>query len=367
MHSPSNLKRTPLCEEHQRLNARMVEFGGWLMPVQYTSIIQEHNAVRTGCGLFDISHMGEVRVSGRDATAFLNHLLTNDSSKLAAGQAQYSLMCNERGGVMDDLYVYRVTSDVYLLVINASHIEKDVQWMQRQSVGKSVTLENVSDRTSGLALQGPRAASVMDQLIPNLSRDLPRNHVAKHSLLGHDTFVARTGYTGEDGFELFLFNDAAVPVWQKLLSLGAVPCGLGSRDTLRLEMCYPLHGNDLSDETTPIEAGLGFFVALEKPAFVGKEILQRQNQVGTEKRLVAFTMDDRGAIPRQHYPILRGDRQVGEVTSGSMSPSLQIGIGMGYVRSECAGTGGKLDVQIRGKHSPATQVKKPFYKRRTLL
>lgn len=347
----------------------MVEFGGWSMPLQYTSILQEHHAVRNHCGLFDISHMGEVRVTGEAAESFLNELLTNDAGKLAAGQAHYSLMCNERGGVIDDLYAYRLASNVFLLVINASHIDKDVSWMQSQqsrwlagNPGRDLDIENVSDKTSALALQGPNAAGLLDGVIADISKRLPRNRIAKLNLLRHDVFVARTGYTGEDGFELIMFNDAVLSIWQKLVERGAMPCGLGARDTLRLEMCYPLHGNDLTEDTTPLEAGLGFFVALDKPSFVGKEILQRQKQVGTEKRLVAFTMKDRGAIPRQHYKLLRGDAPVGEVTSGSMSPSLQIGVGMGYVQTKYAKVNEPLQVEIRGRNAPAVIVKKPFYK-----
>jgi len=365
MQPETALKRTPLCEEHKRLGARMVEFGGWLMPVQYSSILQEHHAVRKACGIFDISHMGEVRVTGKGATAYLNHLLTNDSSKLAIGQAQYSLMCNERGGVIDDLYVYRVGEDVFLLIINASHIEKDVQWMQSHRGSHEVTLENVSDKTSAVALQGPNAVAILDNVIPNISSGLTKNQVARTRFDNHDIFVARTGYTGEDGFELVMSNEAVLTVWQRLVALGATPCGLGARDTLRLEMCYPLHGNDLSEDMTPIEAGLGFFVALDKPAFVGKEILQQQKQAGTQKRLVAFTQSERGAIPRQHYAITRDGSRIGEVTSGSMSPTLQIGIGMGYVKSEFGRVGEVLGVEIRGKQSPAVIVKKPFYRKTT--
>lgn len=362
MESIDNLKPTLLSEEHERMGARMVGFGGWLMPVQYAGILHEHHAVRKGVGLFDISHMGEVRVSGSGAADYLNHLLVNDVRKLATGQAHYSLLCNERGGVIDDLYVYRVGGQAYLLVINASHIDKDLQWMQAQQGRHEVTIENVSDKTSALALQGPQAVSLLDQLSPGVGSAIPRNHVARRSILGHEIFVARTGYTGEDGFELVMFNEAVLPVWRKLVELGATPCGLGARDTLRLEMCYPLHGNDLSETTTPIEAGLGFFVALEKPSFIGKEILQRQKQVGTEKRLVAFTMKERGAIPRQHYAISKDGSVAGEVTSGSMSPSLGIGIGMGYVKPEAAKIGETLDIEIRGKKSTATIVKKPFYR-----
>ncbi|MSR64347.1 MAG: glycine cleavage system aminomethyltransferase GcvT [Verrucomicrobiae bacterium] len=358
----TDLKPTPLCDEHKRLGARMVGFGGWLMPVQYASILQEHHAVRKACGLFDISHMGEVRVTGHGAADYLNNLLTNDVRKLAVGQAQYSFLCNEHGGVIDDLYVYRIGEETYLLLINASHIEKDFLWMQSQRRNHDVALENVSDKTSALALQGPNAVALLEQLSPGISAAIPRNHVARKNILGHDVFVARTGYTGEDGMELVLFNEAALQVWRKLIHLGATPCGLGARDTLRLEMCYPLHGNDLSEATTPIEAGLGFFVALDKPSFVGKEVLQQQKQVGTEKRLVAFTMNERGAIPRQHHAIARAGSPAGEVTSGSMSPSLNIGIGMGYVKPESAKVGELLEIEIRGKKSPATIVNKPFYR-----
>lgn len=358
----NELKRTPLAAEHQRLGARMVEFGGWLMPVQYSGILHEHKAVREACGIFDISHMGEVLVSGQGALAFLNHLLTNDASKLAPGQAHYSLMCNESGGVIDDLYVYRIGPSEFLLVINASHIPKDFEWMNSQRGSFNVALENASEKTSALALQGPGAAAVLEALCPRIGNEAPRNHLVKQNLLGHDVLVARTGYTGEDGFEILLGNESVLPVWQKLLELGAVPCGLGARDTLRLEMCYPLHGNDLDEKTTPIEAGLGFFVALDKPAFVGRDSLFRQKREGTAKKLVAFTTKERGAIPRQHYAIRRDGMHVGEVTSGSMSPSLGIGIGMGYVATASATPGQRLEIEIRGKLSPADIVRKPFYK-----
>lgn len=340
----------------------MVEFGGWLMPVQYRGILHEHKAVRESCGIFDISHMGEVRVSGQEALAFLNHLLTNDASQLAPGQAHYSLMCNETGGVIDDLYLYRTGPSEFLLVINASHIPKDFEWMQSQRGSFNVTLENVSEKTSALALQGPGAVAILGALCPRIGNEAPRNHIVQQNLLGHNVLVARTGYTGEDGFEIVLGNESVLSVWRKLLELGAVPCGLGARDTLRLEMCYPLHGNDLDENTTPIEAGLGFFVALDKPAFVGRDNLLRQKREDTAKKLVAFTTKERGAIPRQHYAIRRDGMRVGEVTSGSMSPSLGIGIGMGYVATAGANPGQGLEIEIRGKLSPADIVRKPFYK-----
>ncbi len=333
------------------------------MPVQYSSILGEHHAVRTASGLFDISHMGEVRVSGGGATQSLNALLTNDVRHLAVGEAQYSLMCNERGGVIDDLYVYRTGDATYLLVINASHINKDIAWMRSHLDGPGVTVEDLSAQTSALALQGPRALTLFEQLKARPAVVPSRNHTAEVNLLGHDALIARTGYTGEDGLELFLRDEAVLDVWRRLLDLGAVPCGLGARDTLRLEMCYPLHGNDLSEETTPIEAGLAAFVGRDKPRFIGKEILQQQREMGTEKRLVAFRMNERGAIPRPHCSVMFEGRQAGEVTSGTMSPSLQIGIGMGYVNSGLAQIGNSLEIEIRGRNPRATIVKKPFYRR----
>jgi aminomethyltransferase len=368
MSSDVQLKRTPLYESHRRLNARLVEFGGWEMPVQYDGILAEHNAVRTDCGIFDISHMGEVRVSGPRALEFLNHLLTNDLAKLSVGQGQYNLMCNERGGTVDDLYAYRIGEEEYLLIINASRIEADVPHIQAvaASLGFSadeLQIEDCSGYAAGIAVQGPRSAAVMEALLPGIAAEVKRNRIVWKSLANENVLVARTGYTGEDGFEFVMHADAAAAVWELLLKQGAKPCGLGARDTLRTEMCYPLYGHELDEETSPIEAGLAKFVALGKPAFIGKEHLQRQTLSGTSKTLVAFRMSGRSAPPRPHYPLLAGGQPVGEVTSGTQSPSLGVGIGLGYVPPLCATSGQALEVEIRGKRFPAEIVTKPIYRK----
>jgi len=370
MSSETQLKRTPLYESHRRLGARLVEFGGWEMPVQYDGILAEHNAVRADCGMFDISHMGEVRIQGPLALAFLNHLLTNDPVKLGVGQGQYNLMCNERGGTVDDLYAYRIGEKEYLLIINASRIEADVphirQVAQTFLAGRSAAdlqIENCSDYTGAIAVQGPRSAAVMDALLPRVSAEVKRNRIVWKSLVGENVLVARTGYTGEDGFELVTPAEAAEAVWDLLLKQDVKPCGLGARDTLRTEMCYPLYGHELDEDTSAIEAGLGKFVALGKMTFVGKEHLQRQALSGTSKTLVAFRMSSRSAPPRPHYPLAVGGKTVGEVTSGTQSPSLGVGIGMGYVPPICAAGGQALEVEIRGKRFPAEIVTKPIYRK----
>lgn len=368
MSSETQLKRTPLYESHRRLGARLVEFGGWEMPVQYDGILAEHNAVRADCGMFDISHMGEVRVRGPQALAFLNHLLTNDLAKLSIGQGQYNLMCNDRGGTVDDLYAYRIGEKEYLLIINASRIEADVPHIQAVAASLGIPaadlqIENCSDYAGAIAVQGPRSTAVMEALLPGIATEIKRNRIAWKSLAGENVLVARTGYTGEDGFEMVIPTEATAAVWDVLLKQGAKPCGLGARDTLRTEMCYPLYGHELNEDTSAIEAGLGKFVALGKIAFVGKEHLQRQALSGTSKMLVAFRMSSRSAPPRPHYPLVVGGKAVGEVTSGTQSPSLGVGIGMGYVPPICATGGQALEVEIRGKRFPAEIVAKPIYRK----
>jgi len=359
------LKRTPLWSSHRALGARLVDFGGWEMPVQYDGILAEHAAVRNDCGLFDICHMGEVRVSGPAAAAFLNGLLTNDITKLAVGQGQYTLMCNERGGTVDDLYAYRVAEEVYLLVINASRIEADVCHIQRQSAIAEFKprIEDVSDKTGALALQGPRSVAVMERLLPGVAAAVPRNRIAKRTLAGVELFVARTGYTGEDGFELLMPAEATPAVWELLLKEGATPCGLGARDTLRTEMGYPLYGHELDEATSPIEAGLSRFVALAKAAFTGKEHLQRQKLSGTSKTLAAFRMSGKGAPPRPHYPVWAAGAPAGEVTSGTMSPTLGVGIGLAYVPPALARDGQQIEIEIRGRRFPAQVVPRPIYRK----
>ena len=379
------MKRTPLFAAHQRLGGKLIEFGGWEMPVQYTSITDEHETVRKAAGVFDISHMGEVLVRGPGAQGFLNQTLTNDVRKLAVGQGQYTLMCRESGGVVDDLYAYRLGLDEFLLIINAARIGDDVDWLwkklQSGAAGKpeQLSLVNVSDEFGAVAVQGPKVAEFIDGCFPGPSKggtlvgrisDLKKNQVAKFSFAGGEVWVSRTGYTGEDGFEAVAPAAAIESVWNKILELGGPfglkPAGLGARDTLRTEVCYPLYGHELTETTTPMEAGLGVFVSLEKGEFAGRAVLAEQKAKGISKRLVAFRMIDRCAPPRPNYPICGTDPGagcLGEVTSGTQSPSLGIGIGMGYVPPEFAAAQTPIEIEIRGKRSPAVIVPKPIYRK----
>jgi aminomethyltransferase len=377
------MKRTPLYAAHQRLGGKLIEFGGWEMPVQYTSITDEHLAVRKAAGLFDISHMGEVLISGAGAEAFLNQTLTNDVRKLAAGQGQYTLMCNERGGVIDDLYAYRLTDSEYLLIINASRIEADVAWLERQLAGfarrSEVKFQNTSDTTGAVAVQGPRVVEFIESFCPGPSTggtqvarvtDLKKNQVGRFSLAGQPVWISRTGYTGEDGFEIVAPGQHIEAIWNQLLAAGQPyglkPAGLGARDTLRTEVCYPLYGHELDENTTPIEAGVGFFVALDKGEFIGRAVMAEQKAKGTGKKLVALKMTDRSAPPRPHYAIWstgQGAAKIGEVVSGTQSPSLGIGIGMGYVPPQFGKANTPVEIEIRGKRAPAVLVPKPIYRK----
>ncbi len=374
------LKRTALFAAHQKLGARLIDFGGWEMPVQYTSIVEEHLAVRNGAGIFDISHMGEVTVSGAAAQAFLNHILTNDIRKITPGYGQYTLLCNERGGTIDDLYAYCLSEAVYLLIINASRIEADVAWLQARAAEfprrEELKLTDASHNYAAVAVQGPRVKDFIDACIPGgssscfrVSRvtDLNKNQIGGFRFQNGSVLVSRTGYTGEDGFEIVGGDEAIVQVWETVLATGAnygvKPCGLGARDTLRTEVCYPLYGHELDEETTAIEAGLGFFVALDKGEFIGRTALADQKANGVQKKLVAFKMTDKSAPPRPHYPIWIGGARAGEVTSGTQSPSLNIGIGMGYVPPQCAKPETPIEIEIRGKRSPAVVVQKPIYRK----
>jgi aminomethyltransferase len=376
-------KRTPLHAAHQKLGARLIDFGGWEMPVQYSSIVEEHLAVRQAAGMFDISHMGEVRVVGAAAREFLNGVLTNDLRKLSSGQGQYTLLCNERGGVVDDLYAYCLAAREFLLVINASRIEADVAWLKQQQdrfpQRGGVELENASDFLSAVAVQGPRVAGFINECIPGPATggtvvekptDLKKNQVAGFRWDGALIWVARTGYTGEDGFEIIAPNSIIEAVWNRILSAGQPhglkPTGLGARDTLRTEMCYPLYGHELDEQTTPIEAGLGFFVALDKGEFIGRSVLAEQKAKGVSKKCVAFKMTDKSAPPRPHYPIWSPDigaAKLGEVASGTQSPSLGIGMGLGYVPPEFAPAGTAIKIEVRGKRAPAVVVAKPIYRK----
>jgi aminomethyltransferase len=361
----------------------MVEFGGWEMPVQYTSIVEEHLAVRKAAGLFDISHMGEILLAGSSAEVFLNQTLTNDVGRLAVGQGQYTLMCNDRGGVIDDLYAYRLAAAEYLLIVNASRIEADLAWLKEQlgsfTMNSNVQLRDLSDETGALAVQGPRVAAFIDLCIPGPAiagtavdrlSHLKKNQISQIRFSGTAIWVGRTGYTGEDGFEIIAPGGTIGAVWSKLLSVGQAhglkPAGLGARDTLRTEVCYPLYGHELDEDTTPIEAGLTPFVALKKGAFVGRATLSEQQARGARKKLVAFKMSERAAPPRPHYPIWSAAPnavRLGEVTSGTQSPSLGIGIGLGYVPPEYAQPQTAIEIEIRGKRAAAVVIPKPIYRK----
>jgi aminomethyltransferase len=379
--SSTRLKRTPLFEAHQKLGARLVEFGGWEMPVQYTSIVDEHNTVRNAAGIFDISHMGEVFVSGPASMEFLNQLLTNDVSKLFPGKGQYTLMCNERGGAIDDLYLYCLGLGNYLLIVNASRIDADFAWIQQQQENfakkQSLFVENKSDSYGAVALQGPKVMEFIDRCFPNEESTgtpklsvLAKNEIQMLPFHGELIYIARTGYTGEQGFEIVAPASLIEKVWWTCLEqgkdFGIKPAGLGARDTLRTEMCYPLYGHELNESTTPIEAGLGFFVALDKGDFNGRAVMADQKVKGAEKKLIAFKMTGKSAPPRPDYPIYSSGangRQIGVVTSGTQSPSFNQGIGLGFVPPEFSKPGTDLEIEIRGRRFPAQVVPKPFYKK----
>jgi len=354
----SDMKHSPLESGHLALGARLVPFAGWNMPVQYSSIIAEHTAVRTKVGIFDISHMGQFLVNGPTAEAWLNRMFTNNIAKLAPGYGQYTLMLNENGGVIDDLIAYRTGSNDYFLVVNASMIEEDFFWLASHQ-DEQVTLRNESDLWAGMAIQGPLAAGIFASVCPAETLP-PRNGIATTAA---GAIVCRTGYTGEDGFEFFCPAAAGIANWEKFLAAGATPCGLGARDTLRLEMGYPLNGSDLSPERTPIEAGLGFFCDLDKADFIGRETLARQKAEGPSLKLTAIQYTDKGAPPRAHYPVTDANGIViGELASGVLSPSLMTGIGMAYLPAEHSKPGTGLQIDVRGRLFPAKVVKKPFYK-----
>jgi aminomethyltransferase len=368
-------KKTPLYEEHVRLGAKMVPFAKWLMPVQYTSIVEEHQAVRNNVGIFDISHMGQLIVDGTGAREWLNTMLANNVGKLDVGMGQYSFLLNERGGIIDDLIVYRIDDLKFLLVVNAARTDEDFAWLQDHlpavaaavSAANSVQIVNRSADFGGVAIQGPRIAELFHALF-GANTDLPsRNSISDFPFEGTTVSVARTGYTGEDGIEVFFRAPDAVKFWNTALekgkAFGIKPCGLGARDTLRLEMCYPLNGSDLSPERNPIEAGLGFFVDLTKSNFIGRDVLLETKEKGPREKLVPFQMKEKGPPPRPHYAVFENGERIGEVTSGTLSPSLNWGVGMAYVSTARAKIGAQIDVEIRGQKFPATIQKKPLYKK----
>ncbi|MDQ6655420.1 MAG: glycine cleavage system aminomethyltransferase GcvT, partial [Verrucomicrobiota bacterium] len=328
--SDADSKTTPLYEEHRRAGAKIIPFGGWLMPVQYTSISDEHQAVRNNVGVFDISHMGQLIASGSQAAEWLNRMLTNNIDKLEIGTGQYTFLLNQNGGIIDDLIVYRTKPEQFLLVVNASRTTEDYAWLEAHILPE-VTLENRSAQYAGLAIQGPRVAELFRAIFGEDFQLPARNTIAEAELGVMPMAIARTGYTGEDGVEVFFESKYAPTFWTTVLEkgkpLGIRPCGLGARDTLRLEMCYPLNGNDLTPEHNPLEAGLGFFVDLNKPNFTGREILAQAKEQGLKQKLVPFRMVGKSPPPRPHYSVFRGDERLGEVNSGTLSPSMNQGIG----------------------------------------
>ncbi len=364
--APPGLKRTALYDIHARLGAKIVEFGGYEMPVQYAGIIEEHKRVRETVGVFDVSHMGEVEIRGRDALAFVQKITVNDASKLAEGDVQYSAMCYEDGGIVDDLLVYKM-ADHFMLVINAANISKDYEWMQHHVFG-DVTLNNRSDDFSLIAVQGPQSLSTLQKLTKANLSSIQYYHFVHDTLAGIDMIISRTGYTGELGFELYFPSDVTTgeQVWNAIFEAGneykIAPVGLGARDTLRLEMGFCLYGHDIDQTTHPLEAGLGWLTKLDKGDFVGREVLMQAKREGIKRKLVGFTLNER-AFPRQGYQIHFNGSTIGAVTSGTFSPVLDKGIGMGYVRTEHAKHQSAIQVVIRDKELPATVVPMPFIRK----
>ncbi|PLT29174.1 glycine cleavage system aminomethyltransferase GcvT [Peribacillus deserti] len=364
----SELKRTPLYEVYAEYGAKTIDFGGWDLPVQFSSIKEEHEAVRTKAGLFDVSHMGEIEVKGPESLAFLQKMMTNDVSKLKDGGAQYTAMCYENGGTVDDLIVYKKADDDYLLVVNAANIQKDYEWLN-ENLTEKCELNNISSNIAQLALQGPKAEKVLQKLAPkhNLHEIGFFKFKENVELNGVPALVSRTGYTGEDGFEIYCSSNDAVELWKEILTAGkeegVLPIGLGARDTLRFEANLALYGQELSADITPIEAGIGFAVNINKTEdFIGKSVLKDQKENGAPRKLAGIEMIDRG-IPRHGYPVYAGSELIGEVTTGTQSPTLKKNVGLALVKKEFAELGTEVEVEIRSKHLKAKVVPTPFYKR----
>lgn len=359
------MKEIALNRIHQSLNAKMVPFAGYMMPVSYEGVNIEHETVRNAVGVFDVSHMGEFLITGENALDLIQKVSSNDASKLVDGKAQYSCLPNENGGIVDDLIIYRINAEKYLLVVNASNIEKDWDWISQHNT-MDATMRDLSDEYSLLAIQGPKAARAMQSVTDVDLENMKFYTFEVAEFAGvQNVIISATGYTGSGGFEIYFKNEDAEQIWNKVMEAGAdfgiKPIGLAARDTLRLEMGYCLYGNDIDDTTSPIEAGLGWITKFTKD-FINSENLKKQKEEGPERKLVAFELNERG-IPRQGYDIVdENGRIIGNVTSGTMSPSLDKGIGMGYVPSEIAKPGEQIFIQIRKKAVPATQVKLPFYK-----
>ena len=370
------MKHTSLYQAHLDHHARMVPFGGWEMPLQYAGIRQEHLAVRKTGGLFDISHMGEFLIEGPDACSFLNQCLTNNVTGLDIGSGHYTLMCNEQGGTVDDLYLYRLEEQSFMMVVNASRIQADWEWLMHQKdqhIGSpnAVQCHNLSDQLGALAFQGPLVRTVLDRMAentPNPIAAMKKNQIQWGMIGGSRVRIATTGYTGEDGFELIADQGEIPHLWERILSEGKkegiCPAGLGARDTLRTEMGYPLYGHELSEEIDPLQAGLGFFVDLQKPDFVGKSALVQKKNKGLDQCSVAFLMQGKSAPPRPEYCVADAQgNKIGVVTSGTMSPSLETGLGMALIQTSMAHPGTTLQIEIRNRWFPAQVCKKPLYRK----
>ncbi len=369
--SATTLKRTALYDCHKKLNAKLVEFGGWEMPISYETVITEHQTVRNACGIFDVSHMGEIFVTGPDAVRFLQWLTINDINRLAPGQGQYSAMLNHDAGMIDDLIVYCLKEGTYLLCVNASNIDKDFAWIKEQAAKFKVEVKNESPQWSQIAVQGPNSQAAMEAILAPGEKDrlasLDYMGLGTFTLFGASALIARTGYTGEHGYEIYLPNTIAVNTWDKLLatapSTGIKPIGLGARDTLRLEPCYLLYGNDMDETVSPLEAGIAWAVRMEKEDFLGKKPLVTQKENGAPRKMVCFILDEKG-IARHGMDIYVGDKLVGKVTSASFLPTLEQAGGMALIQSDAGKIGDTIEIDIRGKRKLAKIAKRPLYSAR---
>lgn len=360
----TSMKSTPLLDLHKKLNGKIVPFSGWNMPIQFAGVMQEHRAVREGVGVFDVSHMGEIELQGPDAQKFLQKLLTNDIASLKKGAILYSLMCYDHGGVVDDLLVHRFSENHFFLCVNAGNTDADFQWVLNQSQDYDLEVSNISDQTAQLAVQGRHAQELLQTLTDVPLESLKYYHFLEGKVHQVDSIIARTGYTGEDGFEIYFDARQAVPVYEQILSagrpFGLQPIGLGARDTLRLEMGYALYGHEIDDKMSPLEARLGWVVHWDKEIpFIGQAALQKQKAAGLSRKLVGIRLLERG-VPRSPYRVLQDGTPVGEVTSGTFSPSLNVGVALCYVPTGLAGIGTRLEIEIRGQAVPAEVVGVPF-------
>lgn len=360
-----NLKKTALFNAHQRYGGKIIDFAGWALPVQYKGILEEHEAVRSTAGVFDVSHMGEIEIKGPQAMDFVQYLVTNDVSKIDSGQIIYALMCYPNGGVVDDVLIYKFSDEYIYIVVNASNIEKDYNWMLQNSDGYNVQISNKSEEISQIAVQGPEAERILQKLTEeDLSKLMFFNFKDSVLLDGIKCLISRSGYTGEDGFEIYTSNEVAEKLWDRILEIGkeygVVPAALGCRDTLRFEACLPLYGNEITENITPLEAGLGMFVKLDKVNFIGRDYLFKQKEEGLKRKLVGFEMIDRG-IPRHGYEVMAGEEKIGTVTTGYFSPSLKKNIGLALVDSKFSELDTEILIQIRNKPQRAKVINKKFY------